>query len=418
MRHSRVYTIGRSATVLLAAVFMCAPLAAAAPAKRGDGWAVFRPHTKKVSPTKRAAPTIKVSSAWQRVSANPNGSGGKNGNGNEKPNPSPTPKPTTGSARAGFSIGGGFQFQSADGMTRELDAIKTVGARWVRMDVNWSVIQAGGPSSYDWAPFDRVANAALSRGFSVLAEILYTPTWARSAGAPAEAPPANLDDYVRFARAAVAHYAPMGIHAYEVWNEPNNASFWQPKADVARYTAMLRATYPAIKSADPTAVVVSGGLSPATDDGRNIAPLTFLKGMYANGGKGSFDAVGHHPYCYPAYPGDAQPWSAWFQMYGTSTSFRSLMADNGDSDKQIWATEFGAATDGPSGSYVDEQAQASMLTRAFDLWKSYSWAGPLFWYSQRDLGTAATTRENFYGVLRYDFSPKPAYAAYAAASGA
>src|SRR5262249_20510378 len=283
---------------------------------------------------------------------------------------------------------------------------------------NWAVIQAGGPSSYDWARFDRVAAEATSRGFTVLAEILYTPAWARAAGAPAESPPVNLEDYARFAHAAVAHYAPMGVHAYEVWNEPNNASFWQPRPDVARYTAMLKLADPAIKSADPSAFVVTGGMSPAVDDGMNIAPLTFLRGIYANGGKSFFDAVGHHPYCYPAYPGDAPAWSAWYQMYGTSPSLRSIMVDNGDAGKQIWATEFGAPTNGPSGTFVSEQVQATMLTQAFDLFQTYDWAGPMFWYSQRDVGTTTDTQENFYGILRHDFSAKPAFAAFATATGA
>jgi hypothetical protein len=58
-----------------------------------------------------------------------------------------------------------------------------------------------------------------------------------------------------------------------------------------------------------------------------------------------------------------------------------------------------------------------MVTRAFQLFRSYKWAGPVFWYAERDLGTGTTTRENFFGVLRNDFSPKPAFAAYKAAVG-
>ena len=35
-------------------------------------------------------------------------------------------------------------------------------------------------------------------------------------------------------------------------------------------------------------------------------------------------------------------------MYGTYPSLRSTMTDNGDGGKKIWATEFGAPTNGPS----------------------------------------------------------------------
>jgi hypothetical protein len=239
--------------------------------------------------------------------------------------------------------------------------------------------------------------------------IVFTPSWARPAGTTGHHPP-DPAQYAAFAKVAVQHYSALGVHAYEVWNEPNITNFWETP-DAAAYTRVLRAAYPAIKSADPTATVITGGTAPAATNGTNIAPVDFLERIYANGGKGYFDAVGHHPYCWPALPGDAKDWSAWYQMYGTATSLRSVMVDNGDGAKQIWGTEFGAPTSGPSGSYISEDAQATTLQRAWSLWSSYSWAGPLMWYAGRDLGTSTTTRENFFGLLRYDYSPKPAYSA-------
>jgi len=53
------------------------------------------------------------------------------------------------------------------------------------------------------------------------------------------------------------------------------------------------------------------------------------------------------------------------------------------------------------------------VTQAYDLWKTYDWAGPLFWYADRDqLPTGASGDAwNYYGLLRADFSPKPAWSA-------
>jgi hypothetical protein len=315
---------------------------------------------------------------------------------------------------AGIALGGAIQNEGSSELTRDFEAIASSGAQWIRMDINWDLIQRDGPSSYNWAPFDRVLESAQSRGLKVLATILYTPPWARPAGRAANTPPVSLDAYAAFAQAAAARYAPRGVHAYEIWNEPNNASFWAPRADAARYTEMLKGAATAIRRVDGQAVIVTGGTSPALDKGENIAPVTFLKAVYAHGGRDAFDAVGHHPYCYPAMPGDAEWWSAWHQMDGAGTSLRSVMAANGDSAKQIWATEFGAPTGGPSGSFVGEQLQAGMVTRAYKLFGSYKWAGPLFWYAARDLGTSNATRENFFGLLRNDFTPKPAYTAFRA----
>jgi hypothetical protein len=327
------------------------------------------------------------------------------------------PSTTTGVNRFGFSPGGTFFSESDSELARDLDAMAAAGSHSLRVDINWAVIQSAGSTSYDWAAFDRVVQAARQRGFDVLGMIGYTPSWALPAGVSGSMyAPANVSDYATFAATAAKRYAALGVHAYEIWNEPNIAAFWKPKPDPAAYAQLLKAAYAAIKAVDSQAVVLTGGTSPAATDGTNFAPPAFLQGLYANGAKGSFDAVAHHPYCWPASPGDTYAWSAWYQMYGTSPSLRSLMVANGDGDKQIWATEFGAPTNGPSGSFVSESDQAAMATKAYQLFASYSWAGPLFWYAPRDLGTDSGTRENFFGILRNDFSPKPAYAAYQAAS--
>ena len=138
-------------------------------------------------------------------------------------------------------------------------------------------------------------------------------------------------------------------------------------------------------------------------------PDRLLAAIYANGGGDSFDAVAHHPYCWPALPGGAGC-TAWQQMHATSPSLRSVMAENGDSGKRIWATEFGAPTNGPYS--VSEDRQAQIIKRAYTYWSTYDWGGPLFTYTIRDHGTATWTNENFFGLLRNDYSKKPSYSAY------
>lgn len=317
----------------------------------------------------------------------------------------------------GISAGGALQNEDPATLGRDLDAMKAAGSKWLRVDINWAQIQSAGQTSYAWDSIDRVVQGASARGIRVLGVIMYTPSWARPAGTSATYGP-DPATYAAFAAVAAQHYAALGVHAFEVWNEPNTKSFWTPAPNIAAYTRLLKAAYPAIKAADPQATVLSGGTAPAPSDGTNYLPQDFLAGIYANGGGGSFDAVSHHPYCWPAYPGDAESWSAWYQMYGTAGNLRSIMVNNGDGGKQIWGTEFGAPTNGPSGSHVTEAVQASMITKAYAEWSTYSWAGPLFAYQGRDLGTDTGTRENFFGLLRNDFSPKPAYTAYQVAAAA
>jgi polysaccharide biosynthesis protein PslG len=319
---------------------------------------------------------------------------------------------TFGQEMFGIATGGAIQNEDAETLDRDLDAMAEAGSRWVRIDINWAQIQNSGPSSYNWTQIDRVVQGVMARGMKVLGVIVYTPRWARPAGADHTYGP-DPAKYAQFASKAVEHYAAMGVHHYEVWNEPNLQTFWTPKPDPAAYTRLLKAAHPAIKGADPQATVLTAGTAPAPTNDTTYSPVDFLSAVYADGGVDSFDAVSHHPYCWPAKPGDRGSWSAWHQMYGTSPSLRSVMLANGDGEKKIWATEFGAPTNGPSESYpVSEATQADMITTAYSKWKTYEWAGPLFVYQHRDHGSNSSTEQDFFGLLRQDFSRKPAYAAY------
>src|SRR5207249_4914313 len=146
--------------------------------------------------------------------------------------------------------------ESGADFAHDMDMLQSSGAQWIRFDINWGVIQRGGPTSYDWSSFDRVVNGARARGLSVLGIIDWTPSWANSGNA--KAPPTNMSDYTSFATVAVQHYAPMGVHAYEIWNEENLGGNWGGKADAVGYVQMLKGAYTAVHAADPQATVVSG----------------------------------------------------------------------------------------------------------------------------------------------------------------
>ena len=146
----------------------------------------------------------------------------------------------------------------------------------------------------------------------MLAMIGYTPTWARVAGATDDKyPPKNVADYASFAQKVVERYAPKGVKAYELWNEPNlGCCFWKPKADAARFTELVKAAYGRMKSVDPSITVLTGGTAPANDDGQNASPPQFVQAMYANGLRATSTALAHHPYYGPIPVKSFKHWSA------------------------------------------------------------------------------------------------------------
>jgi hypothetical protein len=299
-------------------------------------------------------------------------------------------------------------------LARELDAIDATGATYLRIDVYWADIERQ-PGTFDWATTDRIVNGARSRGLKVLGILDYSPTWARPRGTDDHHPPSNPADYADFSRAAVERYAPQGVRDWEIWNEPNLARFWKPRPNPSAYAALLAAAYPAIKSADPGATVVTGGLSPATDDtdGSAIAPVTFLEGVYAADGGGKFDAVGHHPSNYPYMP--MKPESEYNNnaFGGVTPVLHQTMQAHGDGAKRIWGTEMGAPTpyDGMTVDYL-----AAYIREAYSAWGRWSFTGPLIWYAFRDAGTNRDDVEDHFGVTYADLRPKaPALSAITSA---
>ncbi|MDP1804948.1 MAG: hypothetical protein Q8K72_07275, partial [Acidimicrobiales bacterium] len=327
----------------------------------------------------------------------------------------------TSGSRVGFAVSYLPLWQPEADLRRDFDAIRSTGAGWVRIDFPWSAVQADGRDRWNWSATDRAVAAAHSRGMQVLPMLGFTPGWARPGQPSDKYPPVDNADYARFVRAAVARYAPQGVKAWEIWNEPNVSSFWQPRPDAAAYSRLLRAGYDAVKAIDPTATVVSGGvahaggtLDTADPAGHWISPYRFVSQMYAAGARGSFDALGLHPYAaFPFAPSADKSWNTFQQ----ADEIHGLMASKGDGSRKIWGTEAGYHT-GTSPDSLTEAQQADYTVEYLDLWDNWSFTGPIFLYMPRDRSPDRGASEENFGVLfRHDFTPKPALDALARAVG-
>jgi polysaccharide biosynthesis protein PslG len=308
----------------------------------------------------------------------------------------------------GVASGSAILYFGANELGKYLDGVAAAGISIVRTDFSWPVVQPAGPNQYDWSALDRIVNAAAARSLGVVGILDYTPAWARPSGTMQFDPPSDPATFARFCAAAAARYRGR-VATYEVWNEPNQSYFWRPEPNPAAYAALLRAAYPAIKAADSSALVLGGATTGGWSgtSGSKLDPVVFLERVYAAGGGGYFDAWSHHPYTFDL---GYSPSSAWSKMVDTSPSIRSTMAAHGDAAKQLWATEFGASTTDVGGS-----AQARLAKDAVAKWLTYSWGGPLCWYSYRDTGKKRSDSEQNFVLVRYDWSAKPALQAYRSA---
>ena len=309
--------------------------------------------------------------------------------------------------RVGVSDGADMLDMSGDDLDRTLNAARAANVWAVRVDVDWSRVEAV-RGRQDWSGVDRVIHAVRAHGMCAHGLLTYAPAWAADQGQrPAGsyfAPRPEM--FAQFAKDTAARYRSR-VSVWEIWNEPNTARFFRPKPDAGRYGALLAAAYAAIKTVGTDLTVVSGGLAPAVDNGSDIAPTTFLAGLYEVGANRYFDAFGIHPYTYPALPNDLST-SAW----NTALRLRDMhdtMVDGGDPAKRIWITECGAPT-GTSAVAVSDAVQADTIRILLQEARNVSWLGPAFVYSIRDSGTDASDPEQNFGILHHDLSPKASYA--------
>lgn len=330
------------------------------------------------------------------------------------------PAPSVPAAKVGFSTDGAFEWQSPAQIKADLAAIKNTGVRWVRLQFDWSKLEPYGPGLSAsnqgtwWAHTDTLVDAARAQGLQVLGIIDYTPRWAAAPGCNFGdhngmfCAPRSAAEFGAFAGRVAAHYAPKGVHTWEIWNEPNSPYFFQP-VNAANYVALLKAAYPAIHAADPGAFVVSGGLSPHGDLGQTpndpYSPINFTKAMYAAGAKGFFDALGHHPY--PPMPHEPMSGTIGWNALMQTTWLHDIMVANGDGAKQIWGTEFGAAT-GSSSMSVSEADQARYIRDELVQWNLWPYTGPLFVYELRDSANDPSDWGANLGLTHVNGSAKPA----------
>lgn len=294
-----------------------------------------------------------------------------------------------------------------DTLDQYMAEVKASGASWFRVGVDWSLAEPM-RGQFDWVPSDRVFNAAVRHELHPLILLTYSPAWARAGGPAPDDPhgyPVDPQSFGDFASAAAARYA-THAHAWEIWNEPNLAQFFSPAPDAAVYTSLLKVAHASIHAIQPDATVISGGLAPAGDSQSNIAPVTFVKQLYSVGANRHIDAVGMHPYAYPALPGDPQ--SASYNAFQRMNLVRTLMVNGGDAAKKIWVTEFGApTTDAAPG--VSEATQAETITEGIRLARQFGFVAKFFVYTLLDRGRDTSDVEQHFGLLRIDHTPKPGY---------
>ncbi|WP_329567453.1 cellulase family glycosylhydrolase [Kitasatospora sp. NBC_01266] len=351
------------------------------------------------------------------------------------PVPSQAPADPGKPLRIGISYGDTLTWKNDQDLATGLgDAVDT-GSKWIRVDLSWDDIQPDSPKTYEWQRFDRVLSAAKARGLEVLPTIGYTPPWARKASCASDdaCPPADPNLFAAFAAAAAKRYAPQGVHTWEVWNEPN-IPFWAPAPDPAAYTQLLGDTSKALRAADPKAYILLGGLAAVStgQDAGYVSQGDFLTAVCKLGANKMVDAISYHPYTYPYLPSAKTSFgTAMEDISSAPGNLVAILTSYGTPDLPIWITETGAATNGPGtvtdgtvitpqNTHVTEQYQATIAADTVRAAAANPHVAAVFWFTDQDTGQPSQKQQRslFYGLRRFDGTPKPALEAWKDAIGA
>jgi hypothetical protein len=277
--------------------------------------------------------------------------------------------------------------------------MKAAGITTARFDLTWSDLE---PSRGTFDPatvskLDAVLAAMAAEGVQPIITVMSTSGWANN-NAGRWVPPTNMQDYgdaLRFLAARYVGRSPRVV--WEIWNEPNDPSFWQPSPNATQYTAMLEAAYTSIKSVDPGATVLGGSI--LHND------LRYLDRMYAAGARGFFDGLSLHPYTVGGVgPADRDiAHNGYFSFTLAVEQMEEEMARYGQPNEPIWITEMGWPT-----SVVSDSTRATYLQQAVGLVRTWPYVRAVCPY------VLDQTDDSSFGLVTSIGIPTASWSTYAA----
>lgn len=285
-------------------------------------------------------------------------------------------------------------------LPRVAGLIAETGIKWVRAEIYWSKVEAV-EGVYNWELYDRMIQTYVDLGINVQAILSYMPDTSRFADW-SEAATA----FQAFASAAVARYAPLGVHYWEMFNEPNLTGYgWLPAAEVAAdnlkgYLMLLAAGNVAVRANDPLGLVIIGGL--ASDDARGVTAETAMSLFYSLGGKNCFDIMAFHPYGYQG-------------TFDTAKTRIAAILTAGSDTKPVWFNEYGWTGYDTMNLRTDPTLTTNQMIKAYS---QRAEADALFWFSgtdySRSWGTPTFGLASYWGAKRPSFATMQALTALVA----
>ncbi|HMA32892.1 MAG TPA: S-layer homology domain-containing protein [Chloroflexia bacterium] len=307
-------------------------------------------------------------------------------------------------------------YERSDSEARLLGTLAAQGGvQWSREELSWANIEPQTKGQFAWSIYDQRLSYDAANHLNVIGMLLTTPKWSSTNPTASDwywYEPGNQNDYFDFVRAAVNRWKGQ-IHTWEIWNEPNATGTWNcvNSCDhAADYARLLQGAYVAVKSVDPSARVLIGGLyvHDYTNEG-----MAFLNQVVADsGGALNFDALSIHTYMPDRIPEGERPDSVVQNFQYRLTMVDDWITAHGGRPGEIWVTEDGRSTCVGCAYPWTEDEQANMLVRMYGIAAATPRVVQFAWFQFEDKFNNPNDLYGGMAIVREDYSTKPAYTAY------
>ena len=316
------------------------------------------------------------------------------------------------------------------------------GVESLRVSINWAAVQSSEGAEPNWSTVDPTVRAAAEAGLTVLPFLSTPPEWAVSyegigngSKAPRSLPvqtAAQREAWREFLRLAVFRYGPGGsfwsenpllperpIRIWQIWNE-ENFKYFAARPSPSQYGQLVVQSYADLRSADPAARIVLGGMFGEPAGGshpakagqikRSYFASDFLERMYRTtpGVRGKFLAVALHPYVY-----------SYKQLTREVEALRAVLKKERDPGRALWITEMSWSSEKPSAAnghngFEKGANQTREMAGAFKLLEANAAAWRvkrLYWFSLTDAPGSCNFCDGS-GLFTEEWAPKAAWSTY------
>src|SRR5438552_2962006 len=162
---------------------------------------------------------------------------------------------------------------------------------YLHLRAPWVLIEKQ-PGIYDWSEIDRIVDPYRAANYVIVLCLYGTnPGIDPTSSVPSPVHPRTLKAWLELERAAATHFKGR-VRYHEVWDEPNRVAEWTGDK-MADFAYLLKNSSVTIRSVDPEAMIVQGGLplDPATLQG----DLAWQEALYRAGIATYVDVRPIHP---------------------------------------------------------------------------------------------------------------------------